>query len=180
MKGRTLNKNEVAEFFGVHLSTVNTWVRKGCPVESKGTNGKDWRMDSKAVHEWREQLIVDRLTPDTQGMDIEEARLRKVAAEAAMVELDLAVRKGELLEMDAIAELCGNDYANLRAKLLAMPYKLASQAVTISDTVEMTALIESLIVEALEELTVDGIYPKRDSVRGKAAPAKAGKSKAAA
>jgi hypothetical protein len=52
----------------------------------------------------------------------------------------------------------GDDYANVRAKLLSLPTKLAPQLIGIEDPAECKALIERGVSEALEELTADGIY----------------------
>ncbi|MCC5810046.1 MAG: DUF1441 family protein [Ectothiorhodospiraceae bacterium] len=49
---RRANKAEVAEFFGVSLPTVDSWIRRGCPVVQTGRRGVSWVLDLRAVAEW--------------------------------------------------------------------------------------------------------------------------------
>lgn len=46
------NKNTLAEFFEVNLSTVDAWCRKGVPALQKGRQGTPWVFDLRAVAEW--------------------------------------------------------------------------------------------------------------------------------
>jgi hypothetical protein len=49
------SKAELADFFSVSLPTVDSWIRKGCPYEQKGSHGKPWVFDLAAVAKWRER-----------------------------------------------------------------------------------------------------------------------------
>lgn len=158
MAEQDVNKADLALLMGVSSVTVGHWVNKGCPYVQKGASGKAWVFRVPDVVAWREEQVALQAVGDTKSLDIDEARRRKVAAEAALTELDLSKRKGELVEIEDVAESVGEDYANLRAKLLSLPVKVAPQAVGITDAIEVQSLIESLIHEALEELVSDGIY----------------------
>jgi len=155
---KRVNKADLAQLMGVTSITIGHWVNKGCPYVEKGGPGKTWVFDMPSVVAWREEQVALQAVGDTKSLDIDEARRRKLAAEAAMTELDLSKRKGELVEIEEVAAAVGDDYANLRAKLLSLPVKIAPQAVGIDDAAEIQALAESLIHEALEELVSDGIY----------------------
>ena len=163
MSGIELSKADLARMLGVSLPTIGQWVGKGCPFVSKGSPGKPWVFNSADVLSWREDQVVMQAMGDTSSLDIEEARRRKLAAEAALVELDLAKRRGEVIEIEEVAGVVGDDYANVRAKLLALPSKLAPQLIGIEDPAECKALIERGVSEALEELTADGIYSGESS-----------------
>ena len=158
MAGIELNKADLAAMLGVSLPTIGQWVGKGCPFVFKGGPGKQWVFNSADVLSWREEQVVQQAMGDTASLDIDEARRRKLAAEAALVELDLSKRRGEVIEIEDVAGVVGDDYANVRAKSLALPTKLAPQLIGIEDTAECQALIERGVAEALEELTADGIY----------------------
>lgn len=177
MSGRDVTKAELAAICGVSLPTIGAWVRKGCPFVSKGNKSKAWTFNTAAVLEWREEQIVQQTLGDTKSLDIDEARRRKVAAEAAMMELDLAKRRGEMIEIDEVAQVVGDDYANVRAKLLSMPTKLSPQLMGVSDTLEVEGLIRRQVEEALEELTADEVYGGPETGSGEA---ETGKPKAAA
>lgn len=161
--GKLLTKSELAQFLGVSLTAVTNWVRTGCPWVERGSVGKSWTFNLAEVVAWREERAVQQALGDTKQLNLDEARRRKVAAEAAMVELDLAKRRGEVIEIADVAGLVGEDYANLRAKLLSMPTKLAPIVATESDLAQCKALLERGVEEALEELTADGIYSAEES-----------------
>lgn len=89
------NRAELAEFFGVALTTVDAWVRLGCPFDQKGSPGREWRFDTAAVVRWRE----DRARAEAGGQEAQDdaaLRRRKQAAETRLVELELAKAMGEV------------------------------------------------------------------------------------
>jgi len=49
---RITNKAGAAGVFDVELTTLNRWIRKGCPVNKAGDRGKSWELDLLAVAEW--------------------------------------------------------------------------------------------------------------------------------
>lgn len=158
MSGLELSKADLARAWGVSLPTVGAWVKRGCPYISKGGPGKPWIFNTSEVAAWREEQAAQAALGETQSLDIEEARRRKLAAEAALAELDVAKRRGEVIEIEEVARVIGDDYANVRAKLLSIPTKLAPQLLGVEETAEIKGLIERALTEALEELTADGIY----------------------
>lgn len=153
-----VSKADLARLAGVSLPTISQWVAKGCPYVKKGAKGQPWQFDASHVWAWREEQVALQTVGDTSQLDIEEARRRKLAAEAALAELDVAKKKGELVEVEVVAETVGDDYANVRAKLLSLPTKAAPQLCAIDDAAEVQSFLEKLVFEALEELTADGIY----------------------
>jgi phage terminase Nu1 subunit (DNA packaging protein) len=153
-----LSKVDLSRFYGVHVNTISQWVSKGCPFISKGSGGRKWVFSSAAVTAWREDQIAQQALGDVTSLDIDEARRRKLAAEAALTELDLSHRRGELIEIEYIADLVGDEYANVRAKILALPTKLAPLLLGLTSLTEVRGIIETGIIEALEELTADEIY----------------------
>lgn len=50
---RTGNKADLANWFGVSLTTVDQWLRRGCPYIQRGERGKQWRFDFLAVCKWK-------------------------------------------------------------------------------------------------------------------------------
>lgn len=153
-----LTKSDLARMFGKSLPGIQLWISKGCPYVTKGGGGKQWVFDSAEVSAWREAQVILQAQGDTKSLDIDEARRRKLAAEAAITELELAKLRGDVIEIDAVAAVVGDDYANVRAKLLSMATKLAPQLLGTDDLPQCKALIERCVYEALEELTADGIY----------------------
>lgn len=50
---RTGNKADLANWFGVSLTTADQWLRRGCPYLQRGERGKEWRFDYLAVAKWK-------------------------------------------------------------------------------------------------------------------------------
>lgn len=52
-KGKTLNRAEMAGFFGVAKTSIDEWIRRGCPVQKKAnTKGKRVEFNSAEVFKW--------------------------------------------------------------------------------------------------------------------------------
>lgn len=83
----------------------------------------------------------------------EEARARKVAAEAEIAELELAKVRGDLVIAEDVISAWSETLAGLKAKLISIPSK-AAPIVAVEDNAGVCQhIIEDLIREALEELS---------------------------
>lgn len=154
-KGRQANQTDLADIHGCSLPTIRAWVRRGCPVIHRGGKGREWLFNTADVAQWREEQAAAAAVGDTSAMDLDEARRRKEAAFAAMAELDLGKRRGELVEIESVSEIVGEEYSRVRAKLMGMPVKLApvlEQATTVQ---EYREIVEDAVVECLSELSAD-------------------------
>jgi phage terminase Nu1 subunit (DNA packaging protein) len=68
--GRVVNKAAVAEFFQTSVATVDSWVRRGCPVVQRGDRGTPWQIDLLEVAKWRYSAVPDQAgsyDPDQLG-----------------------------------------------------------------------------------------------------------------
>lgn len=62
-RGVIMNRAELASLYEVSLPTVDTWVRKGCPVVERGSKGNPWKFSSADIFDWRVTTAVrDRLS----------------------------------------------------------------------------------------------------------------------
>lgn len=152
-----------AAILGRNVTTLKAWFNQGCPVIERGGLSKQWKISPAAVVAWREDKIAQEAVGDTSALDYDEARRREMAAKAAMLELDLAARRGQLVEVEHIADLVGEEYSNVRARILGLPTRLAPQVLGLETLPEIRELIEQGIAEVLEELTADGIYSSQSA-----------------
>jgi hypothetical protein len=104
---------------------------------------------------------IDNLLGDAGAIDLEEAKRRKMAAEAALAETELAQVQGRLVEADEIERAWGELVANCRAKLLSIPSKVSPEVFAAESLVEVKATLKSAILEALNELSDSEIDPER-------------------
>lgn len=78
----TLNKSEVAQFFGVSLPTVDAWLRDGMPLVSEGTNGRAWEFQASQVWAWRKAVVASEETRSAEAQAaIEAMRLKLIGGQ---------------------------------------------------------------------------------------------------
>ena len=162
-----LNLIETARHFGVSRQTVDTWIKNGCPVRRKAnqTRGLTWQLDPDAVQRWRDEKQARRsagagqLDPDDE---LAEAQRRKVIAEAARLEalarieeLKLAEQLGVVVQASTAIDAVATEYARVRARLLALPARLAPVLVSITDVKEAQKELKTAVMDALDELSLD-------------------------
>ena len=56
----TINRAELARELGVSLPTIDDWVRRGCPVVSKGEKGRAAKFSLSEVRAWRMKDVARR------------------------------------------------------------------------------------------------------------------------
>ena len=147
------NKNQIAEAFGINLTTVDKWRRSGCPAEKKGPNVM---FSVRQVSDWLRSRDME--TSGTLDLGQERAKLTKLQAEKATLELE--VSRGNLIPMELVVETWQGHIGNARAKLLGFPAKAAAQSIGMDDYLESEEFFTGLINEALDELNHDGL-PKK-------------------
>lgn len=102
------------------------------------------------------------------GSSYDEARTRKMNADAEIAELELAKIRGTLcLTTDVVAAWETVLHA-CRAKFLAMPTKMAPVLANVSDTASIKEHLENAVREALEELS--NYQPNIDPTKAGSAP----------
>lgn len=105
------------------------------------------------------------------GSSYDEARTRKINAEAEIAELELQRIKATMCFTADVVKAWESVLHACRAKLLAVPTKMAPVVSGISDTSTVKERLEEAIHEALDELA--NYNPTVDPVRTGSAPAAA-------
>jgi phage terminase Nu1 subunit (DNA packaging protein) len=153
----SLNRSETAQKLNVSLTTLDNWRRKGCPHTK---TGKQVFFEIIALNQWLGNNIRGKLDY-TQ----ERAKLTKLQAEK--VKLELEQQHGKFLPLEMVILAWQGQVANARAKLLALPPKLASQVLGMESYVEVEQVVRDIIYEALDELAGNSVskeYQKRFKV----------------
>jgi hypothetical protein len=128
--------------------SVGEWgVKPGAPVVLK-KGRRSYRWPEFPIW-YRTELSRNREKPTT----FEDARTRKVTAEAELAEIELAKARAEMLTLSDLEAIVARDYSKVRAKLTALTGRLAPDVVGCKTTAEATAKIEPVIREAMEELS---------------------------
>lgn len=154
-KGQLLNLTEASAMSGVHRNTFMAWVRRGLPYIQKANRnrGVDWQFDSACVIEWREEQAALNAVGDITALDIDEARRRKVSAEAAICELNLSKARGDVISLAEVSVVWLDIVSAARSRLLSIPAKMAAILSPKSDPMEIRGLLEAEIEESLDELS---------------------------
>ncbi|KAA0014420.1 terminase small subunit [Billgrantia pellis] len=148
-KGRAVNREELAEVFGVSLNTVSTWVRNGCPFDQRGRQGKPWQFNTRDVSEWlRDQARIE--AESDAPLDEFALKLRKLAAETAQAELDLAVARKQVAPIDEFERARALENATVRANVMNVPSRVVSQLIGETDEGRFKEVLSAELVQALE------------------------------
>lgn len=153
--GRIVNKSELAEILGLSLPGVDAMIREGMPINSRGSAGRGagFEIDVAKVIKWQIEQATKELSEAFEAVNLDEARRRKVAAEAAMAELDLALKRGDAVSLAVVAKRWEGMVTAFKYRCLAIPAKLAPALVAETDLVIARGMLEREIHEALDELT---------------------------
>lgn len=93
VKGQNVSRAGLAEVFGVALTTVDSWVKRGCPVVVRGHGkGQEWKFNTAQISAWLQDEAVDRATggiPD----DLDKLKIREQKAKTELMELELAEKR---------------------------------------------------------------------------------------
>lgn len=117
-----------------------------------------------ADEEWKGATLEDRVPitgpaarrpRDDDGLPdgipaLHESRARREAAEAALAEIELAEKRGELVLAGDVEARLVNVFSSCKKKLLAVPSQVRQRDPSM--TPEQVDLVESVIREALEDL----------------------------
>ena len=159
-----VNKKELANILGIAENTLTAWQKQiGFPVVSIGAGRQGSQYDTTEVIAWIRKREIDNLTANAASIDIEEAKRRKIAAEAGLAELELMKEQGTVVLIEDVAKEFGEQLSALRAKLLSIPSKTAGLVFTAKDVTEAKGILEDAILEGLNELVG---YRQSEAERG--------------
>lgn len=168
--GHTVGLEEFGRILGRQPGYVRDAIRDGMPVKTKGDRGTAWEIETGPAILWllnraegsgRERAARRggagagageqgslQLTPD-----MEDAKARKMHADALRSELAYLQARNAVLEVEAVARVVADACARVRARVLALPTKLAPQVITCASAAEAKAMLTTAVDAALRELT---------------------------
>ena len=105
---------------------------------------------------WHMQTAIKALrggSGDGEELDKNAELARKAKEEADKLEMENALRRGELREAADVDAAVISAFSRVRSRLLAVPSKLAPKIITAEDASEAEAEISAAIREVLRELS---------------------------
>ena len=164
-RGRDVNRTELAEINGVSLPTIESWVRRGCPVVQRGGRGRAWQFNTAEVRNWREDDIRAEASHATHA-NKDELTLRKLAAETEQAELDLAKAKGEVMAVELHERAMVKAFGEVRAGLRGVvPGRASGRLLGETDETNFKAVLLEEIDHALEALADSDLISEADLER---------------
>ena len=143
MRGKEVTQKEMAEFLGVGQPAVLAYRKDGCPARQSGRN---WLYDTGEVVEW----LKDRARKSAEAPEAAEERARLLRAQAELKEMDIAVRRGDLVEREQAEKAWADLVMAFRARILQLPPRGAE--LSGMRPAEAEARLKQLVQEALTEL----------------------------
>lgn len=103
------------------------------------------------------EAAVRHLIATGADMDLDEAKRVKENYLALQAQLEYDRDAGLVVDVSDVAKAVGEEYAKVRTRLLAIPAEQAPRLQLLKSPVELQDALHEIIVEALEELTRDGV-----------------------
>jgi len=133
---------QMTEIAGVSSVTLRDWVRRGCPRNA------DKSYDVPAVVAWREEELKERIRQVHETSEWEAARIRKTSLAADITEMEVARRRGELLDRRAAIGGWVARYHRIKGLLMGMIYRLPNYGLDAGQInrirADVTAMLQGL------------------------------------
>ncbi len=135
----------LAKLFGIDVRTIRRWTTDGMPHEGK--SGRAILYDVAVCIAWRREEDRKEAEDLRHPKTLEEARTRKVAAEAELAELDLMERRGELGTVEEMDEVITTGFGRMRALGMGIPSRHARDFVGLKTVTAARNALRGLIAE---------------------------------
>lgn len=166
--GRWLTLTAAATEVDLSVRQLQEYAKRpGCPRKSDKKGG--WLYEWPAFNRFvREELARD-IRESAKPANLEEARARKMEADAAISEDDLAVRRGKLVPVEKFERALGRAYARVRSRLLPLPSRAAPDLMGLTDELQIEAILDRYVLEVIEELRTEAVPDDDDDALDEAA-----------
>ena len=154
-------QKEVSEHLDLSVKRVSELIRNGIFPSKTGRSPLNLDVCRIAYISYLRKL--GGYNKKTGTADIQEEKTRLTRFQADKAELEVSELEGKLIPAELIESTWTDYVANVRAKLLSLPNKLAHQVISIDTYAEAEILIKDTVYEALKELAENGLPEKYQS-----------------
>jgi len=163
--GEIVDKAGLAELSGLTLYAVDECIKRGAPVQRRGSRKLSWQIHVGAFLAW---YFRDKRAPafaDPKAEAFHNAKARRMVAQAERGEMDNAAVRAVTITTDQAKQIRAEEHALIRAVFSKIPGRCTSKlGETWTPQEFQTALVDA-IDEALVELHADD---KRSETHGNA------------
>jgi phage terminase Nu1 subunit (DNA packaging protein) len=147
------SKKELADMFGCATTTIDAHRKKGMPTVGEG---RATRYNIKECFKWLTAYTVqqEREKWDTTptGLTEQEAKVRKLTAEALKAELELSKERGVVVNVSDSEREMLKRMTMIRSHLLSFPVRTAPFAVMLTDETTAREVLEKEIFNLMDVL----------------------------
>ncbi|MEP9228409.1 terminase small subunit [Enterobacter hormaechei] len=134
----------LAAQYGYDESTVRQWKANGMPI-GEGTEEADTRA-------WVVQHVINPLRNTDTKEQIEQERLKKLKAEAALAELELQEKSGEVVSTSYIEQVLTEYLFQVKTAMRAIPSKTYLELFAQADAKDLRDILKKHIDSTLFQL----------------------------
>lgn len=148
----TYTAKTIANLLGVSTQRVWQLLQDGIiPADAKAGRNKYFLEGCVKgyLSYLRDRAVGRGVTTD----DLQGHKTRLTAAQADKAELEASRAKGEMIEVDAVAQVVEGLIADSKMKLLAIPIKAAPLVIGVTSLPEIQETLTVMVTDALDELT---------------------------
>lgn len=157
----SMTLRDAAAALGVTYEALRKIVGQGAPVAYKGGRGAQGgtRIRLTELVEWQVDRKVRQAIGDAGGLgagdvhDFEAERARKTKFQADLAELEARKAAGEIVEVDAVADVVEMELAEVRAGLLNLAGRLAVPLSGLTDPADIADRISDEVSSVLDLLS---------------------------
>jgi phage terminase Nu1 subunit (DNA packaging protein) len=157
-----VNVEKLAKAFNRDTRRIQQLVKEGMPRQARG------QYDLGACMLWYIrylQDLVEKKSANVGGgefLGLNDQRVRGLRADAELKEMELALKRGQTAKLADVRAALSDLVLMTKARLLAVPPRLAVEVMGEGSRVMIQAKIEQAIKDALNQLADDGSnYPSR-------------------
>jgi phage terminase Nu1 subunit (DNA packaging protein) len=148
------NKADVANWFAVSLTTVDQWLRRGCPYLQRGERGKQWKFDLLAVAKWKYGAAEPDSDTDPEQLSPKD---RLDWYRGTREKTKHMMEAGDLIPAAEYERALSTALKSVAMTLESLPDLLERDAAIPPEAVEKTIQIIDRLREQMHSALVDGV-----------------------
>ena len=161
MVGRFLGREEAAQIIGVSMTQLHRMDKEADPPPWTGRGYECKQFGAWLRRQFRREAGI---TDDGEVYHYSTERARLTKAQADKTELESQELRGEMVRVEEVIDEWHRQTGAAKSRCLSIPSKAAPRARTAKSDEEAARIIEAEVLEALEELSDDGL-PSRTRAR---------------
>lgn len=151
-KQNFVNGETLCRMLGITHVTLRSWEGfSDFPAFEKGSRGVSSRYDSVKVLRWWSARIGP-ARESSADVELTEAERRKAVAEAELKELQLAQKRGELVNAEEMQAAIAKAFSNVKTRVLGVASTLAPRLAVTTEANVCQALTYDALASALSDL----------------------------